>query len=171
MKTDFGIEKKIMIDLLPYTKEFHSDILGITIRSWEPVFPLFEEDIPDYVYQSFYPDGWQARQLADVTSMCEDRETDIWIAQVNGRSAGYIGLRVHPEDSMGEIYIIAVDPYFQRQGIGRHLLNHAFEWMRKKDLNMAFVETGDDRGHAPARASYESMGFERYPVARYFKRL
>ena len=29
----------------------------------------------------------------------------------------------------------------------------------------------ETRGHAPARASYENAGFERYPVARYFRKL
>jgi hypothetical protein len=33
------------------------------------------------------------------------------------------------------------------------------------------VETGDDPGHAPARAAYERTGFERWPVARYFREL
>ena len=33
------------------------------------------------------------------------------------------------------------------------------------------VETGGDRGHAPARATYEGLGFRRWPVARYFKDL
>ena len=33
------------------------------------------------------------------------------------------------------------------------------------------VEVGGDSGHAPARALYESEGFVRWPVARYFKDL
>ena len=36
---------------------------------------------------------------------------------------------------------------------------------------MVMVETGGDRGHAPARATYEGLGFQRWPVARYFKDL
>jgi len=129
------------------------------------------EDIPSYVYDAFYPDGWRVRQLADVEAVCQDNETDLWIARSQGAVSGYLGLRAHPEDSMGEIYIIAVDPSFQRSGVGKALMAFAFEWMRERQLKMAFVETGGDRGHAPARASYESIGFERYPVARYFKKL
>lgn len=160
-----------MVKITLYEPTDLDAVLDITQRAWEPVFPLMREDIQSYVYDAFYPDGWRARQLADVEAVCKDDETDLWIARSQGAVSGYLGLRVHPEDSMGEIYIIAVDPSFQRSGIGKALMEFAFEWMRERKLKMAFVETGGDRGHAPARASYESIGFERYPVARYFKKL
>jgi len=38
-------------------------------------------------------------------------------------------------------------------------------------MAMVMVETGGDRGHTPARATYEGLGFQRWPVARYFKDL
>lgn len=36
---------------------------------------------------------------------------------------------------------------------------------------MVMVETGGDAEHAPARAAYTSAGFQRWPVARYFRNL
>lgn len=45
------------------------------------------------------------------------------------------------------------------------------DWMRERGLSMVMVETGGDRGHAPSRATCEAAGFERYPVARYFRKL
>lgn len=47
----------------------------------------------------------------------------------------------------------------------------SFASVRTAGMRMVMVETGDDGGHTPARAAYESMGFERWPVARYFKGL
>lgn len=160
-----------MTDILPYKEADLDAVLRITQSAWEPVFPLMRQDIPDYVYDAFYPKGWRERQLGEVEAVCRDSETDMWIARTDAAVSGFLGLRVHAEDSMGEVYIIAVDPQFQKQGVGRALLDFSFHWMRKRDLTMAFVETGADRGHAPARASYERVGFERYPVARYFKKL
>ena len=160
-----------MTEIRRYTPKDIDAVLRVTEVAWAPVFPLMQEDIPDYVYDAFYPEGWNKRQLADVKTMCSDGVTEIWIAESEGVLSGYLGLRVHPEDSMGEIYIIAVDPAFQRKGVGQALMTFAFDWMRERKLKMAFVETGGDRGHAPARASYESVGFEPYPVARYFKKL
>jgi ribosomal protein S18 acetylase RimI-like enzyme len=72
---------------------------------------------------------------------------------------------------MGEIYVLVVDPDFQKRGIGKLLMEHAFKQSRAAGMKMIMVETGDDDGHAPARAAYESNGFERWPVARYFKEL
>lgn len=160
-----------MTEIIAYQPTDLDTILEITRRAWEPVFPLMHEDIPDYVYDAFYPNGWRERQLADVEAVCRDNETDLWIARSGGVASGFLGLREHPADSMGEIYIIAVDPNFQREGVSKALMEFAFVWMRKRDLKMAFVETGGDRGHAPARAIYECAGFERYPVARYFKKM
>ena len=160
-----------MTDITPYAPHHLDAVLEVTRAAWSPVFPLLREDIPDYVFEAFYPDGWLKRQLADVEATCLDDETDMWVAMTNGALSGFLGLRAHDEDSMGEIYIIAVDPAHQRRGVGAVLMSFAFDWMRKRGLAMAMVETGGDRGHAPARATYESAGFERYPVARYFRKL
>jgi len=160
-----------MTEIIAYTSDHLGAVLKLTERAWEPVFPLMRDEIPNYVYEAFYPDGWQKRQLADVEATCLDQDTEMMIALTGGRVSGYLGLREHLEDSMGEIYIIAVDPDYQRQGVGAALMAYGFEWMRKRGLSMAMVETGGDLGHSPSRASYESAGFERYPVARYFRKL
>jgi GNAT superfamily N-acetyltransferase len=157
--------------ICPFERQHLDSLLELTIRAWAPVFPLMEAEIPQYVYDAFYPEGWKARQLADVEAICRDNNTHVWVALMGDRLAGFVGLRVHDEDRMGEIYIIAVDPSFQRRGIGRALLEFSFEWMQSRGLAMVMVETGGDRGHEPSRAAYESAGFERYPVARYFRKL
>lgn len=145
-------------------------VLDLAIRAWTPVFPLMEREIPPYVYEAFYPHGWEQRQRADVEAICRGG-ADVWVALAEGVIAGFVGLRAHEEDSMGEVYILAVDPAFQRRGVGRALIEFSFAWMRERGLAMAMVETGDDRGHAASRATYESAGFDRYPVARYFRKL
>jgi hypothetical protein len=43
--------------------------------------------------------------------------------------------------------------------------------MKAAGMSVAMVETGGDPGHAPARYTYEKMGFGLFPVARYFKKL
>ena len=160
-----------MTRIIAYAPDHLDAVLDITRRAWSPVFPLVQEDIPGYVFEAFYPKGWLQRQLADVEATCSDPETDMWLSLTEEAPSGFLGLRAHQEDSMGEIYIIAVDPTYQRRGVGQALMTFAFSWMRERGLAMAMVETGGDRGHAPARAAYESAGFERYPVARYFRKL
>lgn len=163
---------EIGLEIVPFEKATHlDDLLALTVRAWEPVFPEMEKAIPDYVYHNFYPNGWEARQIDDVRRMCDDPDIDLRVALSEGKLAGYMGLRKHVEDSMGEIYIVAVDPQHQKFGIGKALMEFALNWMRDRNLAMAMVETGADPGHAPSRATYESAGFERYPVARYFRKL
>lgn len=109
------------------------------------------------------------RQRADVAAMCRNESTEIWAALLGDQLVGFVGLRAHVEDSMGEVHMGAVDPSYQRRGFARSLLDFSFERMRQRDLSMAMVETGGDDRQAPSRAAYESAGFERNPVARCFR--
>jgi GNAT superfamily N-acetyltransferase len=146
-------------------------VLAMSLSAWEPVFQLMESDVPTYVFNAFYPDGWQARQLADIETFLDNEADPVWVAKRDDVVIGWIGGRVHRDDRMGEIYILAVSPDHQRKGISRSLMDHLTEYMRDQNLSMMMVETGDDRGHAASRATYESAGFERWPVARYFRKL
>ncbi|PSB09599.1 hypothetical protein C7B62_12480 [Pleurocapsa sp. CCALA 161] len=101
--------------------------------------------------------------------MAED--TNVWVAIASGSPVGFIAVKLHSEDSMGEIYMVAVDPDFQGQGIGSTLIKFALDWMKDAGMSIAMVKTGGDRGHAVARHTYEKLGFELFPVARYFKKL
>lgn len=159
------------LEITPFDERHLDDVLRLSLRAWKPVFPAMQRDMPSYIYDAFYPDGWEMRQRTDIEAVCRDDSTDVWVAHLDGTLCGFIGLRVHDEDSMGEIYVIAVDPTHQRRGVGAALIEFALDWMRERDLAMAMVETGGDEGHAPSRATYEDSGFERLPVARYFRKL
>ena len=159
------------LTIIPYRSEFRDNVVDLTVAAWAPVFAETQKEVPRFVYEAFYPQGWQARQTADVVRLLEDESKNIFLALQGGELVGFIGLRLHPEDQMGEIYIMAVSPIRQRQGIGKALMSFAAQEIRKAGMTMVMVETGDDTGHAPARHAYEAFGFERWPVARYFKRL
>jgi ribosomal protein S18 acetylase RimI-like enzyme len=74
-------------------------------------------------------------------------------------------------DLSGEIYMIAVDPDAQRQGIAGALTEFALDEMRARGITLAIVATGGDDGHAPARATYEKAGFTGCPQVWYAKQL
>lgn len=84
---------------------------------------------------------------------------------------GFISIRLNVGDNLGEIYMIAVDPMHQGQGIGSRLTDFAVEKIQEAGITVVMVDTGGDPGHAPARATYEKAGFEALPIMRYFKRL
>ncbi len=77
----------------------------------------------------------------------------------------------YPEDSIGEIYMLAVDPDHQGGGIGTALTEFALARIKDARMTVAMVETGGDPGHAAARRTYEKAGYVHLPIARYFKNL
>ena len=106
-----------------------------------------------------------------VESVCADEDIHVWVASEGSQTLGFVALKLHAEERMGEIYMIAVDPDFQRRGIAIALTNHSLAWFKQAGMTTVMVETGGDPGHAPARHTYESAGFRLLPIARYFKKL
>lgn len=157
--------------VVPYKDEFRERLLELAIAAWEPIFPAMESQVPAFVYKNFYPEGWEKRQRSDLAEVLDSEPDQVDVAVLDGEPVGWICTRLHPEDSMGEIYVIVVSLEYQKRGIGKKLMGCAFERCKAAGMSMVMVETGDDSGHAPARAAYESNGFERWPVARYFKQL
>jgi ribosomal protein S18 acetylase RimI-like enzyme len=144
------------IYIAPYDKGRRAALLALSLRCWAPVFDALEPAVPAYVYRAFYPDGWALRQSADIAAFL-DAEGDHAIVAVDGEAVvGWVGVRIHVEDRMGEIYIIAVDPERQREGIASMLMQSAYVMMRNAGMAIVMVETGDDPGHAASRATYEA---------------
>lgn len=158
-----------MVQIKPYASEQRAAVLELSVRAWAPVFPLTRSAVPEFVYDSFYPDGWEARQLADMAIVLDEEPENVDLAFDGEALAGWACTRLHPEDHMAELHVLAVDPHRQRQGVGSALMGRVYDRARAAGMRMVMVETGGDPGHAPARAVYESAGFERWPVARYFK--
>jgi ribosomal protein S18 acetylase RimI-like enzyme len=159
------------MQIAPYAPGDEAEILALSLRAWAPVFETMEPAVPDYVYRAFYPQGWVARQTADIRACLADPDVPVFVARDGAALLGWIGLRTHLEDRMGEVYILAVDPGAQRQGVARALMDHALAIFREAGLEIVLVETGGDPGHAASRTTYEAHGFERWPVARYFRKL
>jgi GNAT superfamily N-acetyltransferase len=154
-----------------FNQSHHAQILSLSLRAWTPVFAGMRQAVQPYVYDNFYPSGWEARQTGDIEAFLRDEGDKVWVALLDEKVVGWVGVRLHPEDLMGEIYILGVDPDHQRQGIAATLLDTAHKFMRDMGMAMVMVETGDDGGHIASRATYERAGFVRWPVARYFKQL
>lgn len=146
-------------------------VVRLSLRAWEPVFDSIQNALDTDVYQAFYPNGWRVSQQKAVEEVCAAEDTNVWIAIDAGAAVGFVAVKLHLEDRMGEVYMVAVDPDFQGRGIGTTLMEFALGWMKDAGMSIAMVETGGDPGHAPARRTYEKLGFGLLPIARYFKKL
>ncbi len=103
--------------------------------------------------------NWDAGTVAD-------RETQPWfdpagflLHERDGRLAGFCWTKIHPDDEppLGEIYVIAVDPDFQGQGLGRSLALAGLQWLGARGLGTAMLYVDGD--NAPALHLYEDLGF------------
>lgn len=157
------------MEIVPFAVEYREQLLAFSLRAWEPVFPLLERSVPVFAYESFYPDGWRQRQSDDLATILDNEPENVDVALIDHVPAGWACTRLHPEGDMAEVYVLAVDPGHQGKGLGSALLQHSIGRARSSGMRMVMVETGDDPGHAPARRLYETAGFERWPVARYFR--
>jgi GNAT superfamily N-acetyltransferase len=158
-----------MMQIRPYEASDSAGVVNLSLRAWAPVFASIEQTLSPEVYSAFYPD-WRIDQRRAVEAACADESIEVWIAEADELVVGFCAARLLP-DSLGEIYMLAVDPDYQRQGIATALSERAVDWMRSVGVSVAMVETGGDPGHAPARQAYEKLGFQLFPVARYFKKL
>jgi ribosomal protein S18 acetylase RimI-like enzyme len=159
------------MQIQPYQPDERDAVVHLSLRAWSPVFASLEQVLDRDVYRAFYPDGWRTSQQKAVEEVCASPDMRVWVAIDSDVVAGFVAVRLHLESSMGEIYMIAVDPDHQRRGIATALTECALDWMRRSGMSVAMVETGGDPGHAPARATYQKAGFGLLPVARYFKKL
>src|SRR5262245_42048277 len=146
-------------------------IARLSLRAWAPVFDSLKEVFAPAVYDTFYPKGWRGSQEKAVRDVCASADFKVWVALESDTVAGFVALRYHATDKLGEIYMIAVDPDFQRRGMALAMTDFAVERMKEAGMTIAMVETGGDPGHGPARAAYTRAGFGLFPVARYFKKL
>jgi len=153
-----------------YSPEQADAVVALSLRAWEPVFASIEEALEPEVYRGFYPEGWSVAQSAAVLEACATSDS-AWIAITGSQVIGFVTVKLNQEARIGEIYMIAVDPPFQGQGIGRALTEFGLGWMKQAGMAIAMVETGAGAGHESARRTYERSGFRILPIARYFKKL
>jgi ribosomal protein S18 acetylase RimI-like enzyme len=158
------------VEIQPFDHSRLEAVVRLSLRAWEPVFESIERALDPEVFREQHPD-WRVTQRKAVESVCADGDVPVWVASEGSRTVGFVALKLHTEDRIGEIYMIAVDPDFQRRGIATALTNHSLAWLKQAGMTTVMVETGGDPGHAPARRTYESAGFRLFPVAKYFKKL
>ncbi|MCS5685232.1 MAG: GNAT family N-acetyltransferase, partial [Acidimicrobiales bacterium] len=92
----------------------------------------------------------------------------IW--ERDGRVGGFCWTKIHHDTvpKLGEIYVIAVDPDFHGEGIGRQLVLAGLAWLTEQHLRHAILYVESDNDHA--NRVYRGLGFELKHVNRCYQR-
>ena len=160
-----------MAALREYRPSDEETVVGLSLRAWGPVFDALGEALGPDLFLRLRGD-WRVSQASEVRDVLADSSQRVWVAEdVGGRAIGFVAAKLHREQELGEIYMIAVDPGAQGQGIGTALTGVATDSLRKSGMGVAMIETGGDRGHAPARRIYEKAGYTPLAAVRFFKSL
>jgi GNAT superfamily N-acetyltransferase len=147
-------------------------VVELSLRAWEPVFESLREVLGDAIFARLHEPGWRAVQADAVRDGCTSDDRDAFVAVVDDRPVGFVTVALDAfHERMGVVDMIAVDPLYQRRGVATRLMSCAIDHMRRSGMDIAAVGTGGDRGHAPARAVYEALGFTALPGVRYLKLL
>jgi ribosomal protein S18 acetylase RimI-like enzyme len=155
----------------PYREVDEPAVVRLSLRAWTPVHDSMREVMGDEIFGRLYRDGWRRRQQEDVEEALRDEQHGVWVAEVEGKVAGFATAIVNPKTRLGEIFLVAVDPDFQGRGLGTQLTDVATGWLRDAGMAVVLVSTGGDDGHAPAHRTYEKAGFTPMPAVHYFKAL
>jgi len=159
------------LEIRPARNDDVEELVRLSLSAWTPVFSSFEQILGPQIYALIWPD-WRAGQREAVETVCRDREkTTVLVAVVDGRAVGFLAYELKPEDGVGDVTLLAVDPEYQNLGIGTQLNVLALEKMKAGGMKMARVETGGDPSHAPARRCYEKAGYTALPIVRYHQDL
>lgn len=158
------------MNLRPYAPADEAEIIDLSLRAWAPVFASIERVMSPELYREFHQPDWHTTQRESVQATLRDEAVQTWVCLRDGHVVGFVSIR-RASEQIGEIYMVAVDPNHQRQGLGDALVSKALELIRAHGATVAMVDTGGDPGHAPARRTYEKTGFELWPAAKYFKLL
>lgn len=101
--------------------------------------------------------GWEERKMLHIDEDAVANPDGIFVAEVDSEIAGYITTRLNPSTRIGGIPNLAVLPQFQRQGIGRQLIEKALVYLQVEGMLYARIETLEQN---PVGTSfYPAIGF------------
>jgi GNAT superfamily N-acetyltransferase len=154
-----------------YRPDDRAEVVALALRAWEPVFASVRTVLGDELDERMHGSDWREYQRKSVEGALANDDMHVWVAEHDGIAVAFMAVTLHPDDSMGELWMIAVDPAVQGHGLGTRLTTLATDWMRDAGMRVAMIATGGDPGHAPARQVYEKAGYTALPGVQYFKAL
>lgn len=100
---------------------------------------------------------WRWRKARHVDDDVAANPAGVFVAVDEGKILGYISTRLDRESRKGRISNMAVVLAARGRGIGRQLIEHALDYMRREGMALAMIETMAN--NAVGQHLYPSCGF------------
>ena len=94
--------------IVSYSPIYREALLDISLRAWGSVFPRMHNDVPEFVYDAFYPQGWQQRQLSDLKEVFDQEPQNVSVAIEGEHPVAWVWTRIHPPGEMGVFYLFCL---------------------------------------------------------------
>lgn len=132
---------------------------AIRAAAFAPVFASFRSIVgPEIAALGLATAEQEQADLLDAI-VKPDSGHAIAVAESNSVTAGFVSWKPNIAPRIGEITLNAVHPDHGGRGIGTALYEHALAALKSAGMQLATVGTGGDPSHAPARRTYEKVGF------------
>jgi mycothiol synthase len=113
--------------------------------------------------------GWTLDTVRQRTDQPWFDPNGLRLHERDGRLAAFCWTKIHDSRvSLGEIYVIGVDPDFQGLGLGRELTLAGLDHMVASGIEHAMLYV--DGGNAAAKTLYDRLGFDVQRTDRAFRR-
>ncbi len=123
-----------------------------------------------------YPDqgGWSGDDLKVRINEAWFQKEGFFVAEDRGKLIGFCWTKIHGahthshtgedddhgHDALGEIYVLAVNPHYKGQGVGRDLTITGLNYLKYQGLNNVMLYVGVE--NKPAFNLYKSLGFNEF---------
>lgn len=100
---------------------------------------------------------WKQRKMPHINDDVEANPDGVFVAEIDGETAGYITTHVNHQTKIGGIPNLSVHPTFQQRGLGRQLIDAALAYLKTEGMLYARIETLAQ--NQIGTAFYPKMGF------------
>jgi ribosomal protein S18 acetylase RimI-like enzyme len=101
---------------------------------------------------------WTWRKARQIDEDVTVNPAGVFVAEEAGRMLGFVSTRVDREAAKGRIPNLAVDAAARGRGLGRKLIQHALDYLRREGMAVVMIETMEN--NAIGQRLYPSFGFE-----------
>ncbi len=111
------------------------NVVALSVLAWEPIFNDWQPTLGSRLEPIATHPDWRTRQAEAVEKACRNEKCATWVAEVEGKVVGFVIYELNDAARTAEVYMLAVHPDYQSQGVGTDLNLFALQKMREAGMS------------------------------------